>query len=501
MIKNKLAVILLFILIRIPASADTQIHFTADVRFELTGIAAYLAGYPEYSMCRIQSYKSDIDKKFEAYRKHKLVQYLQQLRTEQGIAFDAVATSAQILLISGDSVTLHPDADPERLCIADPRWTQNTLRQYVSLLDSFYRDSDFQNFYDSHRNMYETGAALIEKYCDIDTTWFYSFFGRHMGLPDLYLSFVNGPNNYALPDRGSMPGYGILMGMSFDPRDSTQAVRFNRTMRVAEFYRTVIHELCHNFSNPLFNIYASELSEAGKTLFQDSLIRKMATECGYGEAGIMTSEWFNSLCTAMYFKEQGLLYPDVQDYDTNPLCLTISQCISFEAMRKFIWLISSINYMDEFYKHRDSYQTIADFMPQISAYYHHTSQHIEEEKEFFQSLYPHITETLIDSTSKQDTIVIRISFSQPMRTYAYSAVQHPDKDIIVPPDSKKWFNLLNEEERKKSVEFTHDRILFYIVRNGLEKGRRYGFMMNNAFYQSLMGFPMKENQFVEFIYY
>lgn len=491
------AVLCFLILANVTAHSGPQVRFSADERFELTGIAAGLAGYEEYSMCRIPSYREDISETFGAYRGHELVQYMRMLRATCGIAYDAVASSAQMLLISGDSVSLHPDADPERLCMADPRWTPDAITRYVDLLDRFYRDSGFREFFESHRDLYDTGSALVGKYCDIDTTWFHSFFGKYMGHPELYLSFVNGPSNYALPDMGCMPGYGILIGIDFDPQDSAQLKMFEAGQMT--FLRTVIHELCHNFSGPLYDRHAARFEKAGKRLFRDSVIRKMVTENGYGAPGTMTEEWLNTLCESMYFKEHGLLYPE--DYYIDRRSLRLSFLTSIKVQTTFLWLVSSINMMEGFYADRKRYKTVEDYISKIAGYYRHLSRHIEDEKVFFLSLYPQVTEVSVDSTSRRDTIVLSLSFSRPMRTNSYSVMQHPDSCVVRPPDHVRWLNILDDKVRLRSLRYEPERISFYILKDGLEKGRRYGFQMNPDFYQSLMGFPLKGNNLIEFTYY
>ena len=498
MTKAGLSAVLCLILASVTAHAGPQVRFSADERFELTSIAAGLAGYEEYSMCRIPSYREDIAETFGEYRDHELIQYMRLLRATRGIAYDAVASSAQMLLISGDSVGLHPDAVPERLCMDDPRWTPDAIKRYVDLLDRFYRDTRFKEFFESHRDMYDKGSDAVGKYCDIDTTWFHSFFGKYLGHPELYLSFVNGPSNYALPDRGSIPGYGILMGLSFNIQDSTQILAFEKAGHIG-FLRTVVHELCHNFSGPLYDRHAARFEKAGERLFRDSAIRKMVTENAYGAPDIMTSEWLNTLCESMYFKEHGLLYPD--DYCIDERSLSLSFLTSARAQTTFLWLVSSIDMMDGFYADRKRYRTVEDYIPRIAGYYRHLSRHIDDEKEFFLSLYPQVTDVSVDSTSRRDTVVLSLSFSRPMRTNSYATVQHPDSCVLLPPDHVRWFNILDNDARLRSLSYEPERISFYILKRGLERGRRYGFQMTPDFYQSLMGFPLRGDNLIEFTYY
>lgn len=469
-----------------------QVRFTADERFELTGIAAYLAGYPEYSMCRIPSYQSDIAGTFGTYRDHELVQYLRRLRADRGIAYDAVTTSAQMLKISGGCVSLHPDASPEKLCQADPRWSTEALTEYVGLLDRFYRDTDFQDFYDAHTGLYGAGAAAVSRYCGIDTAWFHSFFGRYPGHPETYLSFVNGPCNYALPDRGSMPGFGILMGMPFDPQSTSQLVLFEKN-GWTDFVRVLIHELCHNFTNPLYARHSAHFARAAARIFEDPEIRKSMMERAYGRPDTMTCEWMNTLFTAMYLREHGWLYPWMYGYSTTAESLSFSWYVScVEAEEKFPWLISSIEAMDGFYEERGRFMTVDDYMPVLIMHYRQVSRRLDRERRKLDGLHPEITDVYVDSTSAA-TIKVTFRFSQSMRTNSYSAEQHPDTTVKLPPDHPRWFDLRVRNPLERGVDYRDDTMTLSISRNALERGRTYGFLMRGQFYQSLMGFDMKED--------
>ena len=88
-----------------------------------------------------------------------------------------------------------------------------------------------------------------------------------------------------------------------------------------------------------------------------------------------------------------------------------------------------------------------------------------------------------------------------MRTNSYSVMQHPDSCVVRPPDYVKWLNIVDDEVRRRSLRYEPERISFYILKDGLEKGRRYGFQMNPDFYQSLMGFPLRDDNLIEFTYY
>ena len=73
--------------------------FTVDERFELTSIAARLAGYQEYCQGAIPEYNAAIDEFFAPYREHGLVAFMQQMRQDNSLAYDAIPLATQTLVI------------------------------------------------------------------------------------------------------------------------------------------------------------------------------------------------------------------------------------------------------------------------------------------------------------------------------------------------------------------------------------------------------------------
>lgn len=136
---------------------------------------------------------------------------------------------------------LDPRADVARLCETDDRWTEENLYEFVALADDFYRDTDFHAFFEDHAGLYAAGEELVNSFAEVDTSWFMAYYGRPFKAPELYLSFVNGPSNYAMTDSGIAPGFGVLMGMWMDP-DRVTAGNITANIK-SGFMQVVIHEL------------------------------------------------------------------------------------------------------------------------------------------------------------------------------------------------------------------------------------------------------------------
>lgn len=106
---KRLISIFFFLSMSVLVSAQTL--FKVDERFELTGIAARLAGYQEYTMCKISGYAEAADEYFAPYKEHGFIHFLQQIRQSDGIAYDALPKATHTLQIVDNKVITNPAAD------------------------------------------------------------------------------------------------------------------------------------------------------------------------------------------------------------------------------------------------------------------------------------------------------------------------------------------------------------------------------------------------------
>lgn len=96
--------LLLFFITAIPlAGIHAQASFRADERFELTSIAARLAGYGEYMQTPLYGYGKAIDEYFAPYREHGLVAFMQQMRQDNSLAYDAIPLVRRHLSLTMDA--------------------------------------------------------------------------------------------------------------------------------------------------------------------------------------------------------------------------------------------------------------------------------------------------------------------------------------------------------------------------------------------------------------
>ena len=156
------------------------LRIQVDPRVELMSLLFRLAGNPEYSQGKVQSYTADVERQFNAFRGHEVVKLAGQLRGTRGVSFDACMSLAVHLDNASELEFLVPlDPWPEGL---DKRWTATEANRFLDAARRFVRDSAFSEFLKQHRSLYETTEdrmqALMKKEGHLE--WFQEFFGERL---------------------------------------------------------------------------------------------------------------------------------------------------------------------------------------------------------------------------------------------------------------------------------------------------------------------------------
>lgn len=418
-----------------------------DERIELTGVIFRLAGIPEYTDGRFESYNADIDDYFTDYRFGNLTAYLVKLRNEDRLGYSAVAGSAMFLTIENGHVIPNPDLSLSELPGLGQQWKdEDTFRTYVKMLDEFYRKSRFRKFFEDHREMYETAkAAVNELFKGFNGAWFADFFGEELKYPSVYVALGYGSSNYYIMDYESDAGYAIVIGA--EPR----------YMRDYTF-PVIIHEICHHYSNPLFYRNWPRMEQAGETIYEE--VKEAMARNAYGSARESMLEWQNNLFTAMYLKENEFYY---EPFWTAGL-----------RDRGFIWLPRSVAFMDNFYDDRDDYPHIDSFMPQLAGFLNSTAREFDKVKFEFRNK-PYVVGVFPPngcSIPEEGFDEIKIRFSVPMSTQSFGiSIIEDDESIQRMP-------------RSDSIDaYWKDSCTFVIPieKSRLEKNKTYGIVLKKAF--------------------
>lgn len=434
-----------------------------DKRIELLSIVFRLAGTPEYTNNNIVAYADRIDRYFEKYKGHPAIVYAAELVNEQGIRSGLPMWFAVYTVIDENGVSLTPAVDILQNDKINEYFTKENTGKLIRLLDDFYRDTDFRSFFESNRDLYSAAEhnmnSMISK--ELDDTWFESFFGQPLPPSTVYIAMDNGPNNYALffcEELGS--GFDVVLGAHRQDEEGMPV--FGST-----HLSVLVHEFGHHFVNPVFDKYWPQIEAAADAIYP--YVQNAMYKIGYGSANVVMCEWLNNLCVMMYFKEK---HPEY-----------FYSSLSTDMYKGFVWLERGVNFMDNFYSSRDIYPYFEDFMPQITAFLGFTADNFDKVWFEFENRAPYAVNVFPAPGSNLLDIggdaTIRITFSEPMSTFAHGVKEPSDQYVILPVSEGAWAD-------DRTLVLTYDR-------SRLEKGRKYALRLHRYFTLSLRYYPIIED--------
>lgn len=321
----------------------------AEVRVETLETVEFMsalsrvAGYYEYCL-ENSSYAKDIDSYFQKYKNHEAIIYHQQLHSQYNIAYDAVASMAIHLEIKNNELSLLSNTD-----LLDYRWSNVDLKKALRLYNKFYKDTDFHNFYLSHKNEFD---RVVQDYRDrvimpyFHEEWYTSFYGVDSNENYwVVISFNGGGQNYGpsrqLPD-GKREVFNVATFYPNNDHSVTSAI--------------LIHEFNHSFVNPLLENNSTNIA--------------MMKECG--EWMLSLSRWALSYAQA-YGSWQTVINESIVRaaviiymLDNKYTAKQIDAAILDEVSRGFTWTPELVECLRYYADHRDTYKTLNDFYPELA---------------------------------------------------------------------------------------------------------------------------------------
>jgi hypothetical protein len=333
-----------------PKQTASEVPVSTDPRVELMSLIFRLAGTPEYNQGRIEVYNQYVDKHFSAFKEHDAVKMAVRLRKERGVSYDAVMGMA-VHLANAFTLTERIPFDPQPDTL-DSRWTTDNAREFLEAARRFVKDTDFKNFIETHASLYDLAAtrmqAVMDEHGVID--WFDSFFGDRPGARfELLLGMLNGPSNYGVRIRLSADDEILYCILGVWGTDEEGQPSFDERV-----LSTVVHEFSHSYCNPLVDKYAEELEPFAKPIF--SRVAKAMRRMAYGQWNTMMRE---SLVRASVIRYLGAKQGEEE----------AEKLIQAEKDRKFFWMDGLVELLGEYGQNRDTYPTLDDFFPRISAFF------------------------------------------------------------------------------------------------------------------------------------
>lgn len=144
-----------------------------DERIEMLSIVFRLAGNQEYSSVIFKRYVDRINEHYGPFKEHELITFVNKIKNENGIGYDAVMSMAVHL---DDKFNLKQKNIDETL---DKRWSRANDLQFATLLKKFYKDSNSKRFFQDNQALYnEVQRRFLPIYEHIELDWYPKFYGK-----------------------------------------------------------------------------------------------------------------------------------------------------------------------------------------------------------------------------------------------------------------------------------------------------------------------------------
>ncbi|MCL1849808.1 MAG: DUF4932 domain-containing protein, partial [Bacteroidetes bacterium] len=152
-----------------------ELKAKVDERCELLSTVFRLAGAEEYVTHEIPIYVDSLDKYFEPYKNHEILDYCKTYRENYGVGYDAPMSLAVHLQIIDGKISLIPNVKENSL---ESRWNRDYLPRFMELLNVFYTTTKFHDFFVGQSEFIEKVEQTATDYFKkVDMEWYEKFFG------------------------------------------------------------------------------------------------------------------------------------------------------------------------------------------------------------------------------------------------------------------------------------------------------------------------------------
>lgn len=475
-----IGLILLFIFSNLNAqtSKNSQFKVTAkvDERIELTSIVARLAGYEEYVHNDFKIYADDVDKHFAKYKNHAVIEFAKEVRSKNGIGFDAVPNLAVRL----NPTPLLTPRVPFTADVPDKRWGKVGAEKFAKLLQQFYKDAECENFFKTHTEMYRTAEKRFQQVLDkVNFSWYQKFYGElPKGSFNLYIGLLNGGGNFGpkviLPN-GKEELFSI-MGTWAVEKDGLPSYS-------EEALPTIIHEFNHSFINHLVDSKKDVFVRSDETVFP--LVKDQMRQLAYGTWQTTVQESLVRAAVIRYLFENPI---EIKFFADTKAAEVPFKIIELENSHGFYWMNDLVTLMGTYENARQTYPTFRSFMPVIEAYFYELPKRIDYKVKSFENLRPKIVKIaeFANETQDVDSNIKEITFVF-------------DKQLQGKGVSINYGSLgeAGYPEIDKSIGYYSEDATKYILKVKLKPDTNYEFVLTGDAFISKDGYPLK-NYVVKF---
>ena len=322
---------------------------------ELMGVLSRLAGYEEYNYGDVpDGYAWDIEQWFEPHMQHPIIAYYQGLRQQCGIAYDAPMSLAVRLAVEGGKIVRIKEQFAPGQDALDSRWSYVNMDEFLGLLNQFYTDSRFHEFYEQHQPYYQERLANFNDnvMSGVQKGWFSNFLGMpSSNVLRVILGFANGAGNgygAASHPQGRAGETFLVMGGSDADFSNPQYEQ-----SVASLARMITGMLSNTMVDPIVEDVkkSPEINDVGNKLYQSNM--QLMNNAGIDNGAGAIGESLASASSIINMLQNG--------YDADQLKFQLSR-----ASTRYPWMPELVTAMANYANNRSKYQSITDFYPQLA---------------------------------------------------------------------------------------------------------------------------------------
>lgn len=366
-----------------------------DERVEIVSIIFRLVGAEEYSQNDNKKYVEEIKTYFDPYKNSEIIEFIKENRNKNGLGYDAVMSMALHLSLKNKKFGLIKEKENS----LEKRWEKVDVGQFVSLLNQFYKKSDFQKFFNDHVKEYKAAEKEYREsiLSDFNQSWYAKFYGKNANEDyNIILGYGNGGGNYGIkthPEKQNTIVNAVVGVWDFD-KDGN--VKFNKN----KFQPLLIHEFNHSFVNYLLemNDNTSKLKNSGEIIFD--LVKKEMQDQAYGNWETLVNESLVRAAVIRYMMDNNYSQKDIDE-----------EIFSQKKLR-FLWIKDLVDLLGIYQKRRTQYPTLESFYPEIISFFNQLAPNLasnikmyEQNQPKISSIFPEIRDKNdVDSTIKEITI-------------------------------------------------------------------------------------------------
>lgn len=441
-----------------------ELKAKVDERCELLSTIFRLADVKEYVTHKIPSYVDSLDKYFEPYKNHEIIDYCIMYHENYGVGYDAPMNLAVHLQIIEGKISLIPNVKENSL---DNRWNKDSLTSFIELLNDFYVRSKFHNFFVSQSDLIEkVEQTATEYYKIVDMEWYQKFYGEvPEGNFNLIISLSNGSCNYG-PNVKYVNDKEDIYAIITCSLDSLNNPFFEDKWAL----NLIIHEFCHSFCNQLIIENYDKMRNKADMFY--NIKKDVLNKQAYGDSQIMLFEILVRASVIKYMADHYAIEPE--------------KYFSDEKSNGFIWIEELYNSLLKYEQNRIQYPTLKSYMPEIIKVQDELNPKKmvkEQEKHMPLMSIENIKNNQQDVDATTTTQII-VKFNKKMNTGANGSTYGKNgKEYFPEIAGAKW----NEETKTE-----------WILEVKLEKNKEYSIAFPSQWFISEEGFNAKNTVYLDF---